>query len=99
MQRLRQRHSDKSQSVIELRNSKWQIQLTVIRPGASSINRVPSQPVTLREAQNLAAKAMEKQNRALLYGRLSPLGRVLKTGCREAFTNRTILSYNKTRPF
>ena len=62
MQRLRQRHSDKSQSVIELRNSKWQIQLTVIRPSASSINRVPSQPVTLREAQNLAAKAMEKQN-------------------------------------
>jgi len=62
MQRLRQRHSDKSQSVIELRNSKWQIQLTVIRPSASSINRVPIQPVTLREAQNLAAKAMEKQN-------------------------------------
>ena len=56
MQRLRQRHSDKSQSVIELRNSKWQIQLTAIRPSASSINRVPSQPVTLRKAQNLGRK-------------------------------------------
>ena len=62
MQRLRQLHSDKSQSVIELRHSKWQIQLTVIRPSASSISRVESQAVTLREAQNLAAKTMKKQN-------------------------------------
>ncbi len=62
MQRLRQLHSDKSQSVIELRNSKWQIKLTVIRPSASSINLVPSQAVTLRDAQNLAATTMKKQN-------------------------------------
>ena len=62
MQRLRQLHSDKSQSVIEFRNSKWQIQLTVIRTNASSINLVRGQAVTAREAQNLAAKAMEKQN-------------------------------------
>ena len=60
MQRLWQRHSDKSQSVIELRNSKWQIQLTIIR--ASSICLVGSQAVTLGEAQNVAVKAMKKQN-------------------------------------
>jgi hypothetical protein len=62
MQRLRQLHSDKSQSVIELRNSKWQIHLTVIRGSASSIRVVENAAVTLREAQNLAAKATEKKN-------------------------------------
>jgi hypothetical protein len=31
----------------------------------------------------------EAEQGALLYGRLSPLGRVLKAGCKEAFTNRT----------
>jgi hypothetical protein len=62
MQRLRQRHSDKSQSVIELRDSKWQIQLTIIRANASSICLVGSQAVTLGEAQNVAVKAMKKQN-------------------------------------
>jgi len=62
MQRLRQFHSDNSQSVIELRNSKWQIHLTIIRGSASSIRVVENGTVTLREAENLAAKAMEKQN-------------------------------------
>ena len=62
MQRLRQLHSDKSQSVIELRNSKWQIKLTVIRPSASSISFVESQVGTLDEAQHLAARTMKKQN-------------------------------------
>jgi hypothetical protein len=54
--KYRRAHLDKSR----IHHSKWQIQRTVIRPSASSINRVPSQPVTLREAQNLAEKAMEK---------------------------------------
>jgi hypothetical protein len=62
MQRLRQFHSDNSQSVIELRNSKWQIHLTIIRGSASSIRVDENGAVTLREAENLAAKAMEKQN-------------------------------------
>jgi hypothetical protein len=62
MQRLRQLHSDKSQSVIELRHSKWQIHLTVIRGSASSIRVVGNGVVTLREAQNMAANAMKNQN-------------------------------------
>ena len=62
MQRLRQRHSDKSQSVIEFRHSKWQIQVTVVRTNASSISVVESKAVTLGEAQNFAAQTMKKQN-------------------------------------
>ena len=62
MQRLRPRHSDKSLSIVELRNSRWQIQVTVIRPSASSISHVESQAVTLAEAQQLAATTMKKQN-------------------------------------
>ena len=62
MQRLRQLHSDKSQSIIELRNSKWQIKLTVIRTSASSISCVQSQVGTLDAAQHLAAQTMKKQN-------------------------------------
>jgi len=62
MQRLRQRHSDKSLSAVELRNSRWQIQVTVIRKSASAISYVESQAVTLDEAQQLAATTMKKQN-------------------------------------
>jgi len=62
MQRLRQRHSDKSLSIVELRNSKWQIQVTVIRPSASSISCVESQAVTFDEAREVAATTMKKQN-------------------------------------
>ena len=62
MQRIRQRHSDKSQCVIEFRHSKWQIQVTVVRTGASSISCVESQVGTLDAAQHLAAQTMKKQN-------------------------------------
>jgi hypothetical protein len=62
MQRLRQRHSDKSQSVIEFRHSKWQIQVTVIRASASSISCVESKSGTVDAAQHLAAQTMKKQN-------------------------------------
>ena len=62
MQRLRQRHSDKSQSVIEFRHSKWQIQVTIVRTNASSISSVESQAGTLDAAQCLAVQTMKKQN-------------------------------------
>ena len=62
MQRLRQRHSDKSLSIVELRHSKWQIQVTVVRTSASSISCVESQVGTLDAAQHLAAQTMKKQN-------------------------------------
>ena len=35
MERLRQRHADKSQSVLELRNRKWQIHLMIVRVDGS----------------------------------------------------------------
>ena len=63
MQRLRQRHDDKSQSVIELRNSKWQVQVTVSRNGGSLIKLVGIYTTTVDEAKNLAAKAMQVENR------------------------------------
>jgi hypothetical protein len=62
MQRLRQRHSDKSLAVVEFRHGKWQIQVTVIRASGSFISFVESLATTLGEAQNLAEKAMTKQN-------------------------------------
>ena len=62
MQRLRQRHSDKSLSVVEFRHSKWQIQVTVVRASGSSISFVESKAVTLGEAQNFAAQTMKTQN-------------------------------------
>ena len=62
MQRLRQRHADKSQSVIELRNSKWQIQLTIVRVDGSVISLVSMHKVTLDEAKNLAARALKQRN-------------------------------------
>ena len=62
MQRLRQLHSDKSQCVIELRNSKWQIELTLIRVDGSFISLVSMHEVTVDEAKTLAAKALSQQN-------------------------------------
>jgi hypothetical protein len=63
MQRLRQRHADNSQSVIELRNSKWQVQVTVSRNGGSLIKLVGVYTTNVDEAKNLAAKAMKVENR------------------------------------
>ena len=63
MQRLRQRHSDQSQSVIELRKSKWQVQLTVSRNGGSLIKLVGIYRTTLDEAKDLAGRAMKSENR------------------------------------
>ena len=62
MLRLRQRHSDNSQSVIEFRNSRWQIQSIVIRQEGSFIGVVQSRPVVVDEARNLAAQALQKAN-------------------------------------
>jgi hypothetical protein len=64
MQRLRQRHADKSQSVIELRNSKWQVQVTVSRNGGSLIKLVGIYTTTVDEAKRLAGMAMKAENRA-----------------------------------
>jgi hypothetical protein len=63
MQRLRQRHADNSQSVIELRNSKWQVQVTVSRNGGSLIKLVGIYTTNVDEAKKLAAKAMKVENR------------------------------------
>ena len=63
MQRLRQRHADNSQSVIELRNSKWQVQVTVSSNGGSLIKLVGIYTTNVDEAKNLAAKAMKVENR------------------------------------
>ena len=62
MQRLRQRHADKSQSVIEFRPSKWQVQVTVIRASASSISCVEIRQARWTPDKHLAAKTMKKQN-------------------------------------
>ena len=62
MQRLRQRHADKSQSVLELRNSKWQIQLMIVRVDGSFASFVALHEVTLNEAKTLAATALKQQN-------------------------------------
>jgi hypothetical protein len=62
MQRLRQLHSDKSQCVIELIHSKWQIELTLIRVDGSVISLVSMHEVTLDEAKNLAARGLSQQN-------------------------------------
>ena len=62
MQRLRKRHADKSESLIESRKSKWQIQLSIVREDGKSVNFVAMHTVTLDEAKALAATAMRKQN-------------------------------------
>ena len=85
MQRLRQRHSDKSQSVIEFRHSKWQIQVTVVRTNASSISLVESQAGHFRRSTTLGCTDDEETERgALLHGRLSSLGRILECSAQLA---------------
>ena len=64
MQRLRQRHADNRQSVIELRNSKWQVQVTVSRNGGSLTKLVGIYTTNVDEAKKLAAKAMKVENRS-----------------------------------
>ena len=68
MLRLRQRYSDKSQSGIEFRNRRWQIQSIVIRNEGSFISLADSRLVVVGEARTLAVRAMAKANSMLIPG-------------------------------
>ena len=48
--------------MIELRNSKWQIELIIVRVDGSSVSFAAMHALTLDEAKYFAANAMKKQN-------------------------------------
>jgi len=63
MQRIRQHHSDKSQSVIQLTNNVCKLQLTIPHNDGSCLNVIGIHSAKLQdEAKILCGKAMQREN-------------------------------------
>jgi hypothetical protein len=64
VERLRQIHSDDSVSEITLKQDSWRVRLTIPRPDGTELNLFGIQSDSLDEAQELASKAMARENRS-----------------------------------